>query len=195
MTKHSLFLSLLIGSVTQAVGQTVIQGDTLFLDLQIRKSSTKEVKAQLGHRYRAEKTVSVGTALTTDGTCITTKTVTGISLRYPARGLTCYINTNTTKRRMGLALIAFDSTANVSSAKGIQPGKHRFSDVLAQYGPIDFEKKDNSLPAAREMSNEEGQWFTVLVFPTIRFISSGRKQSGENLLLRPVTGIWLENQY
>ncbi|UOQ71458.1 hypothetical protein [Hymenobacter cellulosilyticus] len=195
MKKYILLASLAIGGVSQALGQTVIQGDSMFLGLQIRKSSVAQVKAQLGNRYRAEKIVSVGTEKTRDGQCITTKRVTGVSMHFRKQGLICFVNTNTTKWRQGLALIEFDSTANVSSAKGIQPGKHRFSDVIAQYGPIDFDKKDNSLPAAQEISNDGEHWYTVLVFPTIRFISPGKKQPGENLLLRPVTGIWLENQY
>ena len=55
----------------------------------------------------------------------------------------------------------------------------------------DFDE-DNTLPAAWEISIDGSQWYTVLVFPTIRFISPGKKQPGEDLLRRPVTGIWLE---
>lgn len=195
MIKYSLLTFLLMGTVSHVLGQTVIQGDSMFLGLQFRKSSLEQVKAQLGNRYRAKKIVSVGTGKTRDGYCIRIKRETGVSMHYRKQGLICYINTTTTKWRQGLALIAFDSTANVSSARGIQPGKHRFSDVIAQYGPIDFDKKDTSLPAVQEISSDGEHWYTVLVFPNIRFISPGKKQPGENLLLRPVTGIWLEKEY
>jgi hypothetical protein len=190
MTKY-LFLAFLTIGWAQLWGQTVIQGDSLFIGLQIGQSSMEQVKAQLGHRYKAEKIISESTGKLRSGGCITIKKVTGTSLYYRKQGLVCYVNT--TKRHRGLALIAFDSTANVSSAKGIKPGKHRFGDVIARYGPIDFDKRNNSLPAAQEISNDGEHWYTVLVFPTIRFISPGKKQPGENLLLRPITGIWLEN--
>jgi hypothetical protein len=193
MMKYILLVFLAIGGVSQALGQTVIQGDSLFIGLRVGQSSLAQVTTQLGSHYRSEKIISESTGKLRSGGCITIKQVTGVSLHYRKQGLVCYVNT--TKRHSGLGLIVFDSTANVSSAKGIQPGKHRFSDVIAQYGPIDFEKKDNSLPAAQEISTDGEHWYTVLVFPTIRFISPGRKQPGENLLLRPVTGIWLENQY
>lgn len=192
MTKYFIFVFILIGWVS-SWGQTVIQGDSLFMGLQIGQSSMEQVKAQLGHHYKAEKIISEGTGKLRSGGCITIKQVTGMSLQYRKQGLVCYVNT--TKRHSGLTGIAFDSTANVSSAKGIMPGKHRFGDVIARYGPIDFDKRDNSLPAAQEISNDGEHWYTVLVFPTIRFISPGKKQAGENLLLRPITGIWLENDY
>lgn len=193
MIKYILLALLIIVRLSQALGQTVIQGDSLFRGLRVGQSSLEQVTTQLGSRYRAEKIISESTGKLRSGGCITIKQVTGVSLRYRKYGLVCHVNT--TKRHSGLKLIEFDSTANVSSAKGIQPGKHRFSDVIAQYGPIDFEKRDNSIPAVLEISNDREHWYTVLVFPTIRFISPGRKQPGENLLLRPVTGIWLENQY
>ena len=192
MTKYYL-LALLAVEWAPAQGQTVIQGDSLYVGLRVGQSSREQVIAQLGRRYREEKIISESTGKLRSGGCITIKRETGVSLHYRQQGLVCYVNT--TKRRPGLALIAFDSTANISSAKGIQPGKHRFGDVVAQYGPIDFEKKDNSLPAAQEISLDGEHWYTVLVFPTISFISRGQKQPGENLLLRPITGIWLENEY
>jgi len=161
------------------------------MGLQIGQSSLEQVIAKLGSHYRAEKIIGESTGKLRSGGCITIKQVTGTSLHYSKQGLVCYVNT--TKRHRGMALIAFDSTANISSAKGIQPGKHRFKDVIVLYGPIDFEKKDNSLPAAQEISNDGEHWYTVLIFPTICFISPGKKQPGENLLLRPITGIWLEN--
>jgi hypothetical protein len=191
--KYTLLVSLLLGGASPVVGQTVIQGDSLFRELQIGQSSLEQVKTHLGRRYRAEKVISKSTGKLRSGGCITIKEVTGVSLHYRKQGLICYVNT--TKRRSGLASIEFDTTANVSSARGIHPGKHRFSDVLAAYGPINFEKLDNSLPKVQEVSRDGEQWYTVLVFPTISFISPGRKQPGENLLLRPVTGIWLENEY
>ena len=190
MTKYFLLALLTIGWVP-AWGQTVIQGDSLFMGLQIGQSSVEQVITKLGSHYRSEKIIGESTGKLRSGGCITIKQEIGVSLHYRKQGLVCYVNT--TKRHRGLAGIAFDSTANVSSAKGIQPGKHRFGDVIERYGPIDFEKKDNSLPAAQEISNDGEHWYTVLVFPTIRFISRGKKQPGENLLLRPITGIWLEN--
>lgn len=192
MTKYYLLALLAVGWAPVR-GQTVIQGDSLFLGLRVGKSSQEQVTAQLGSRYRAKKIISESTGKLRSGGCITIKRETGVSLLYRKQGMVCYVNT--TKRRPGLALITFDSTAKVASAKGIQPGKHRFGDVVAQYGPIDFEKKDNSLPVAQEISLDGEHWYTVLVFPTIRFISRGKKQPGENLLLRPITGIWLENEY
>jgi hypothetical protein len=67
--------------------------------------------------------------------------------------------------------------------------------VIARYGPVDFEAKNRSLPEMLVMSRDRGKhWYTVLVFPTISFISPGKRKPGEDLLLRPVTGIWLENQ-
>ena len=190
MPKYFLLALLTIG-YAPLWAQTVIQGDSVFMGLQIGQSSIEQVTSQLGSNYRAEKIIGESTGKLRSGGCITIKQVIGTSLRYRKQGLVCYVNT--TKRHRGLALIAFDSTANVSSAKGIQPGKHRFEDVIARYGPIDFDKKDNSLPAAQEISNDGEHWYTVLVFPTIRFISPGKKQPGENLLLRPISGIWLEN--
>lgn len=190
MLRFYLLFLLLASSRLPVLGQTVIQGDSLFLGLQIGESSLAQVTAQLGEPYRVENIISEGTAKLRDGGCIRTERVTGVSLHYPTRGVVCYVNT--TKHRPGLALVAFDSTAKVLSARGIRPGKHRFSDVIARYGPIDFNKKDNTLPAAWEISNDGEQWYTVLVFPTIRFISPGKKQPGEDLLRRPVTGIWLE---
>ncbi|MGY3089270.1 hypothetical protein ACVWYF_002310 [Hymenobacter sp. UYAg731] len=192
MTKYFLLALLTIGWVP-ACGQTVIQGDSLFQGLQIGQSSLEQVITKLGSHYRAEKIIGESTGKLRSGGCMTIKQEIGVSLQYLEQGLVCYVNT--TKRHHGMALIAFDSTANVSSAKGIQPGKHRFGDVIARYCPINFEKKDNSLPAAQEISNDGEHWYTVLVFPTIRFISPGKKQPGENLLLRPITGIWLENDY
>ena len=189
--KKYYFLALLAIGWLPSWGQAVIQGDSLFMGLQIGQSSMEQVIARLGIRYGAEKIIGESTGKLRSGGCITIKQVIGESLHYRKQGLVCYVNT--TKRHRGLALITFDSTANVSSAKGIQPGKHRFEDVITRYGPIDFEKKDNSLPAAQEISNDGEHWYTVLVFPTIRFISPGKKQPGENLLLRPITGIWLEN--
>ena len=191
MLKYYLLFLFLASSRLPVLGQTVIQGDSLFLGLQIGLSSLEQVTAQLGDPYRAEKIISEGTAKLRGGSCVPIRRVTGVSLRYPAQGLICYVNT--TKQRPGLELVAFDSTAQVSSARGIQPGKHRFSDVIARYGAVDFNKKDNTLPAAWEISNDGKQWYTVLVFPTIRFISPGKRQPGEDLLRRPVTGIWLEN--
>lgn len=190
MTKYFILVFLIIGCVP-SWAQTVIQGDSLFMGLQIGQSSMEQVKAQLGHRYKAEKIISESTGKSRSGGCITIKKVTGMSLHYRKQGLVCYVNT--TKRHQGLALIVFDSTANVSSAKGIKPGKHRFGDVIARYGPIDFDKRNNSLPAAQEISNDGEHWYTVLAFPTISFISPGKKQLNENLLLRQITGIWLEN--
>ena len=190
MAKYFILVFLIISWVP-SWGQTVIHGDSLFLGLQIGQSFLEQVIAKLGSHYRAEKIIGESTRKLRSGGCITIKQEIGVSLHYRKQGFVCYVNT--TKRHRGLALIAFDSTANVSSAKGITPGKHRFGDVIARYGPIDFEKKDNSLPAAQEISNDGEHWYTVLVFPTIRFISTGKKQPGENLLLRPITGIWLEN--
>ena len=192
MAKYFILVFLIIRWVP-SWGQTVIQGDSLFLGLQIGQSSLEQVTAKLGSHYRAEKIIGESTGKLRSGGCITIKKEIGVALHYSKQGLVCYVNT--TKRHSGLAGIAFDSTANVSSAKGIMPGKHRFGDVIARYGPIDFDKRDNSLPAAQEISNDGEHWYTVLVFPTIRFISPGKKQAGENLLLRPITGIWLENDY
>lgn len=192
MTKYALLAVLALGWAT-AQGQTVIQGDSLFRGLRIGQSSLEQVTAQLGRHYRAEKIIGQSLAKLRSGGCVTIKREIGVSLHYRTQGMVCYVNT--TKRHRGLAGITFDSTAKVCSAKGIQPGKYRFADVIARYGPIDFEKKDNSLPAVQEICNDGEQWYTVLVFPTIRFISLGEKRPGENLLLRPISGIWLENDY
>ncbi|NVO86751.1 MULTISPECIES: hypothetical protein [Hymenobacter] len=191
MMQYILLASLLIGGVSPTLGQVVIQGDSTFLGLRIGKSSGEQVKAQLGNRYRSEKLIHVLTVSTRDGSHNTLKRETGVIMHYRKQGLICYINTISSQRRMGLIRIEFDATAKVSSAKGIQPGKHQFSDVIAQYGPVDVEGTDYALPTVREISRDGKQWYTVLAYPSISFVSLGKKEPGENLLARPVTGIWL----
>lgn len=191
MLKYYLLFVLLASGRLPGLGQTLIQGDTLFRGLQLGACSLERVQARLGAPSRAEQIINVGSAKLRSGGCIPIQRVSGVSLHYPAQGLICYVNTSR-HSPPELAQLVFDSTAQVSSARGVQPGKHRFRDVIARYGPIDFDKKDNTLPAVWEIADESEQWYTVLVFPTIRFVSPGRRQPGEDLLCRPITGIWLE---
>ena len=79
MTKYFLLALLIIGWVP-VWGQTVIQGDSSFLGLQIGQSSLEQVIAKLGHRYKAEKIISESTGKLRSGGCITIKQVTGMSL-------------------------------------------------------------------------------------------------------------------
>lgn len=63
-------------------------------------------------------------------------------MNYRKMGVTCYVGKNERNKNSfdKLSGIDFDSTANIQSAKGIQPGKHTFADVIERYGPIDFDK-------------------------------------------------------
>ncbi len=98
------------------------------MGLQIGKSSLARVKSRLGRDFQPEKIISESTGMLRSGGCITIKEETGVSLHYRKQGLICHVIT--AKEDRGLGLIEFDSTANVSSARGIQPGKHRFSDLF-----------------------------------------------------------------
>ncbi|SET50760.1 hypothetical protein SAMN04487998_2052 [Hymenobacter actinosclerus] len=90
-------------------------------------------------------------------------------MKYAKKGITVYVakNERRSERNDVVEGIDFDNNSAIRSAKGIQPGQHTFADVLARYGPIDFDNKDNTTPKVQESSDDGENWFTSLVFPTI----------------------------
>ena len=175
-------------SASVANGQTVLQGDSLYQGIQPGQSSEQEVVARLGRQYKARDILGTYTATLRSGGCVSGTYVASVAMHYPKKGITCYVPRNSRRRARAQAVggIDFDSTARVQSVKGIQPGRHTFADVVARYGPVDFDKKDNSTPKVEQSSDDGENWMTSIVFPTISFRSAGKRQPGENLLLRRV---------
>lgn len=87
MMKYIILAFLAIGGVSRVFGQTVIQGDSLFVGLRVGQSSLEQVTTQLGRQYRAEKIISESTGKLRSGGCITIKQVTGVSLHYRKQGM------------------------------------------------------------------------------------------------------------
>lgn len=195
MLKLVTAIGLSLGAGTGAIAQTVIQGDSLYRGLQVGRATRAQVVARLGRDYTSRELTGEALAKMSNGVCVPRKYAAGVELRYPKPGVTCRIS----YRDQQLGEIVFDSTARVVSAKGIQPGRHRFADVARCYGGLDLNTIRNTLPTMqevtqREAGEEEGRSFVVLIYPTITFVSPGRRQPGENLSQRVVTQIWLRNE-
>lgn len=183
-----------MGCCNAAAGQSVIQGDSVFLGVQPGKSSERKARARLGSNYRVEEIMGTVTAKLRDGGCVSSEYVAAVAMKYDKKGITVYVAKNERRPEKNNIVegLDFDANSTIQSAKGIRPGQHTFADVIARYGSIDFDKKDNTTPKVQESSDDGEHWFTSLVFPTIQFRSAGPRQSGENLLLREVEVIRLE---
>lgn len=175
-----------------ANAQTVLQGDSLYRGLQIGKATFEDIKRVMGSGYNTEDIIGESNGLLRDGRCIIIRRVIGQKVFYRKRGVTFYVRSNS--KREWLAGIDFNSNSTVQSSKGIMPGRHTFADVVACYGSVDFNKKENEEPQLEESCEDGEQWMTSIVFPSISFRSVGKRQPGENILLRRIEIIRLANE-
>ena len=175
-----------------ANGQTILQGDSLYRGLQVGKSTFKDIREVMGSGYKSKNIIGMSTGKQRDGGCVTFKRVIGREIYYPKQGVTFYIRSNS--RREWLGGIDFDARSTVQSGHGIRPGKNTFADVIARYGPVDFDKKDTTTPKLEQSSDDGENWMTSIIFPTVSFRSTGKYQTGENILLRKIAVIRLVNE-
>ncbi|RSK43556.1 hypothetical protein [Hymenobacter perfusus] len=192
MMRKILLLLLFTAFATTANGQTVLQGDSLYRGLQVGKSTFDDIRRVMGSGYKAEEIIGESNALLRDGRCVIIRRVIGQKVYYRKQGVIFYIRSN--PKREWLAGIDFSSSATVQSSQGITPGHHTFADVIAHYGPVDFDKKDNEEPRLEESSDDGEQWMTSIVFPNVSFRSVGKRQPGENILLRRIEVIRLASE-
>ncbi|MBG8553791.1 hypothetical protein I5L79_09545 [Hymenobacter sp. BT594] len=190
--KWIILTVLLWVSGATAHGQTVLQGDSLYRGLQVGKSTFEDIKRVMGSDYKAEKITGESTGKLRDGRCVTIRRVIGQKVYYRKQGVTFYIRSNS--RQEWLGGIDFNSRCTVQSSQGIMPGHHTFADVIASYGPIDFDKKDNTTPKLEQSSDDGENWMTSIVFPNVSFRSVGKRQPGENILLRRIEIIRLASE-
>lgn len=186
-TLISLLIVFQLATINSTKSQVVVQGDSIYQGLKVYESTLSNVIERLGPPSHQKETMGTRNSKYTDGTCVTNPFVYGFALHYRKRHLTVYVN----KRHNWVEEIHFDTASPYVSSKGIQARKSIFADVLASYGSINFDKKDNNFPKLQQESNGK-QWFTKLMYPGISFVSFGERQLSENLSLRRVDEIWLE---
>ena len=149
------------GSLTafsMAHAQSPIKSDSIYHGLKVYESALSKVIEQLGPPSRQAETMGTRSSKYSDGTCVTSQFVYGYALFYRKNHVTIYVN----KRHNWVEEIHFGASSSFISVKGIQTRKNSFADVLAKYGSIDFDKKNNDFPKLQQESTG-GKWVTKLV--------------------------------
>ena len=179
-----------VGSLTafrMARAQRAISNDSIYHDLKVCESPLSKVIEQLGPPSYQKETMGTRNSKYSNGTCVTSQFVYGYALFYRKTHVVVYVN----KRHDWVEEIHFGTSSSFISVKGNQAQKSSFADVLAEYGGIDFDKRNNDFPKLQQESTS-GKWVTKLMYPGISFVSFGKRQPLENLIIRKVDEIWLE---
>ncbi|MCB2377191.1 hypothetical protein LGH70_06330 [Hymenobacter sp. BT635] len=192
MIKYGLLGSLLVSGSLTAAGQQVLQGDSVYQNLQTNKSSLADIKRVMGWPSSKKKLVNIKYGHFREGGSFTSKSLVGYTFSYKRRGVNFTVEEETHK----LSRIAFRPAAAIVTAKGIQPGKSTFADVVAAYGAIDVNKDLREPPyiyqARIDRHTKKERWITVLRYQGIRFVSYGKLEPKVDFSPRRVDEIQLD---
>ncbi|MCR5886541.1 hypothetical protein LRS06_01880 [Hymenobacter sp. J193] len=191
MLRYILVISLVILNSLTAEAQTVIQCDTLFRRLQVYKSTISDVITVMGIPDSKEEIATEMFAHLSGGGDRYKRTVTAYYANYTKEGIQFEIDQETKQ----LTKIVFQPNAFVMTAKGIQPTKSNFADVIQAYGLIDLNKSTNTPPNIQGWVTGRGtdnkRYYTLLCYWGITFVSYGRWNMAEGFSSKQVDEIWL----
>ncbi|TGE06257.1 hypothetical protein [Hymenobacter fodinae] len=197
LIKQLLKFFLLLLCASPAIGQTVIQGDSVFQGLQVGKSTLNDVRRVMGNGYKKGEMIRRFHVKWSDDRPGSYQVVYGYTLAYKRAGVEFAIETeNKPKDQQSITSIKFRSKASIVTSKGIYPS-NTFADVINRYGPLDTARSNRNIPYVYGWRIDRGQKtekrYTIIQYTKgIRFVSYGSRNEAENLNIRRVDEIWLD---
>jgi hypothetical protein len=183
--------------VSPVVGQTILQGDSVFQGLQVGKSTFDDVRRVMGNDYKKEDMIRRFHVKWHDDRAGSYRVVYGYTLEYKKAGVQFAIETKKKpKDQQSITSIKFRPKASIVTSKGICPS-NTFADVINRYGPLDTTRSKRDIPYVYSWRIDKGQKtekrYTIIRYSKgIRFVSYGSRDEAENLNIRRVDEIWLD---
>lgn len=185
------FLGLHFILLCSVQAQEVIQGDTLYRGLRINQSSASDIIRTLGQPRSRREMLAPFHVLFRGGGDGHGMRLYGYTFNYRNPRVQFVLD----EGKIQLSEIHFGPKANVVTAKGIQPAKSTFGDVMKQYGAMDSDKPTLPPPRIQQRlmnwKNKARSRYTLLHYHGISFVSYGKWIREEDISQRRVDEIWL----
>ena len=187
-----LHAALQFAVVYDSSAQILIRGDTLYQGLQLGQSKLNDVIALMGKPSSKTELRRELFAHLSGGGHLHKSILYGYAIHYKKRDITLYID----KETNSIIKIMFGLQSKVITAKGIEPNKYSFADVLQKYGALNPNRNDYDGPRFRQWTidkySKKAKYYTVISYGSISFVSKGKYIQSEDVLTRKVDEIWID---